>query len=190
MKNSIMPKQSRSGAFTLIELLTVMTIVIVLAGLIVSGAGYANREGARSRAKAEIAAMEAALESYKADNGAYPSNDATNDLDPKASVSPTTYAAASKFLYGELSGDRDFNGVAEAGTKTYFEFKDNQLQILKSGNTITVTAIADPFGFAYGYSTAYTADQNKGYNPTFDLWSTGGKTSAGTTNIANWITNW
>ena len=44
----------------------------------------------------------------------------------------------------------------------------------------TVTAIADPFGNSYGYSTANQADPGtaKGYNPTFDLWSTAGLTTA------------
>ena len=49
------------------------------AGRIGSGdAGYAQKKGARSRAEAEIAAMSAALESYKADNGVYPTNPDTD----------------------------------------------------------------------------------------------------------------
>src|SRR5207237_7513962 len=59
-------------AFTIIELLVVITIIIILAGLILSTVGYVQKKGARSRAEAEIAAMSAALESYKADNGIYP----------------------------------------------------------------------------------------------------------------------
>jgi hypothetical protein len=55
----------------------------------------------------------------------------------------------------------------------------------------TVTAIRDPFGNNYGYSTAQQADPSKGFNPTFDLWSTGGTTNA--TDAAYekaWIKNW
>ena len=38
-----------------------------------------------------------------------------------------------------------------------------------------VTAIRDPFGNSYGYSTAKARTPNhRGYNPTFDLWSTAG----------------
>ncbi|MGZ4986342.1 MAG: type II secretion system protein, partial [Chthoniobacterales bacterium] len=62
----------RDRAFTLIELLVVMAIIIILAGLILGTSGYVQKKGARSRAEAEIAAMSAALESYKADNGIYP----------------------------------------------------------------------------------------------------------------------
>src|SRR6185437_11689408 len=62
----------RYRAFTLIELIVVIGIIIVLAGLVLSTAGYARKKGARARAETEIAAMSAAIENYKADNGIYP----------------------------------------------------------------------------------------------------------------------
>lgn len=62
---------SRDG-FTVVELLIVITIIVILTSLVISTAGYAQKKGARSRAEAEIAAVGAALESYKADNGDYP----------------------------------------------------------------------------------------------------------------------
>src|SRR5437016_7452249 len=65
-------------AFTIIELLVVITIIIILGSLILSTVGYVQKKGARSRAEAEIAAMSAALESYKADNGIYPQHDGSN----------------------------------------------------------------------------------------------------------------
>src|SRR2546428_573293 len=67
-----------SFAFTIIELLVVITIIIVLAGLIIATTGYVQKKGARSRAETEIAAISAACESYKADNGVYPRGSATN----------------------------------------------------------------------------------------------------------------
>jgi hypothetical protein len=57
-----------------------------------------------------------------------------------------------------------------------------------SDQALDVTAIRDPFGNSYGYSTANQSSLATGYNPTFDLWSTAGqKTSAGR---AKWIKNW
>src|SRR6476469_477619 len=74
--------------FTLIELIVVVGIIIVLAGLVLSTAGYARKKGARARAETEIAAMSAACESYKADNGVYPrdptANTATDALNARA----------------------------------------------------------------------------------------------------------
>src|SRR5882762_5113757 len=77
------------GAFTIIELLVVISIIIILAGLILSTVGYVQKKGARSRAEAEIAAISAALESYKADNGIYPQNSDTNVLDPTTDLNPS-----------------------------------------------------------------------------------------------------
>jgi hypothetical protein len=70
-------------------------------------------------------------------------------------------------------------------------FKPNML--LPAGGSGTVTAISDPFGNSYGYSTANQPDPSKGYNPTFDLWSTAGLTTAGPPTQADqnqWIKNW
>src|SRR5437773_92800 len=68
-----------ADAFTIIELLVVIAIIIILGSLILSTVGYVQKKGVRSRAEAEIAAMSAALESYKADNGIYPRDSASTD---------------------------------------------------------------------------------------------------------------
>jgi len=62
------------GAFTLIELLVVIAIIAILAGLTLSTLGYVNKKGAESRAQSEVAALSAAIESFKLDNGFYPTN--------------------------------------------------------------------------------------------------------------------
>src|SRR5438093_12981242 len=62
----------RYTGFTLIELVVVFGLILVLTGLVLSTVGYVRKKGARARAETEIAAMSAALESYKADNAAYP----------------------------------------------------------------------------------------------------------------------
>src|SRR5947207_14181421 len=96
-------------AFTIIELLVVISIIIILAGLILSTVGYIQKKGARSRAEAEIAAISAALESYKADNGIYPTDSDTTALKPNTMGDPrqTTYQKASLSLYKAISGDAD-----------------------------------------------------------------------------------
>ena len=62
----------RNTAFTLIELVLVVGIITVLGALVLSTVGYARKKGARARAETEIAAISAACENYKADNGVYP----------------------------------------------------------------------------------------------------------------------
>src|SRR5207302_7614232 len=174
-------------AFTIIELLVVITIIIILGSLILSTVGYVQKKGARSGAEAEIAAMSAALESYKADNGIYPRDATKTDtLDPSASINFTNYSAASLYLYEQLSGDTNANRQPPANAKTYFAFKPNQLT--PSDQTQNVTAVRDPFGNSYGYSTAKASGAAFGNNPTYDLWSTAGLTSGGES--PQWIKNW
>ena len=175
-------------AFTILELLVVISIIIVLAGLILATTGYVQNKGARSRAEAEIAAMSAACESYKADNGVYPSDATKTDkVDPSASPIP---AAATQYLYEELSGNSSATLQPVTGKKSYFAFKPQMLSGQKdnSGNLTSVSYIADPFGNAYGYSTAKAAGAAFGYNPTFDLWSIAN--AKPTTDQNQWIKNW
>jgi type II secretory pathway pseudopilin PulG len=180
------------AAFTIIELLVVIAIIITLAGLILSTVGYVQKKGARSRAETEIAAISAALESYRADNGIYPTTPNTTALDARSATNPSTYQTASFDLYAALTGDTNGDRALGAGdtnpsVKSYFGFKPNQLNPAPP-STATVTSIRDPFGNSYGYSTANQASSSAGYNPTFDLWSTAGGTTA--TEVLQWIKNW
>jgi type II secretory pathway pseudopilin PulG len=201
------------NAFTLIELVVVFGLILVLTGLVLSTVGYARKKGARARAETEIAAMSAACESYKADNGTYPTTAYTNSLDPKTNGNPgstpcpspcpdpgavTAYSQASFDLYTLLSGDLNGNRQIDAGEtgKSYMAFQPKML--LPAGGTGIVTAISDPFGYSYGYSTAFQHDLEQGlspthgYNPTFDLWSTSGLTTTPPTApiTQQWIKNW
>jgi len=65
----------RPGAFTLVELLIVVALVAILAGLTVATLGYVNKKGAESRARAEVAAFASAIEDFKRDTGRYPETD-------------------------------------------------------------------------------------------------------------------
>ena len=175
----------RHAAFTVVELLVVMAIILVLAGLILATSGYVQKKGARSRAEAEIAAMSAALENYKADNGIYPRDTTTDTLNARTPIA-SDYQPASLYLYNQLAGASSGSRTPTAGVKSYFVFKANQLN--PSDQNVAVRFIRDPFGNSYGYSTAFQSDPTKGYNPTFDLWSTANAEPA--TDQSQWIKNW
>ena len=59
-------------AFTLAELLSVIAIIGILAAITMGIYGSVKRKGVESRLKAELAAIELALENYKAKEGHYP----------------------------------------------------------------------------------------------------------------------
>jgi len=184
-------------AFTIIELLVVITIIIILAGLILSTVGYVQKKGARARAETEIAAISAACESYKADNGIYPQNGDTNTLDPTTNnFDPTppplqppgqtnNYSKATLYLYEQLLGVTSGTRSEIPSSRSYFTFKPSILYPIDT--SLAVVGLRDPFGNLYGYSTS-KANGTNGYNPTFDLWSTGGGTTVN--DVAGWIKNW
>src|SRR5438874_10483898 len=139
----------RKNAFTIIELLVVISIIIILAGLILSTVGYVQKKGARSRAEAEIAAISAALENYKADNGIYPRGKSvssppsgsplysaaatgTDDLDARTNKdsSQKIYQDACRYMYEQLSGDANLDISPDAGNKSYFAFKPQMLAVI------------------------------------------------------------
>ena len=199
----------KPNGFTLVELLVVISIIAILAGLTLSTLSYAQNQAARSRAKAEIQGMSLAIESYKIDNGDYPRDLAANSTDnfyliansdPKlvtvnaTTASPAAYMmAASVALYKELSGDTNLNR-GKPTQKVYFTFRPNMLYPkAAAGSNATVTALLDPFRNIYGYSTAGSKAvpvAGQGFNPTFDLWSTADFKQTGATTSNTWITNW
>lgn len=115
------PNLNKLRGFTLIELLIVITIIAILASLVIAASSSVQKKGARSRTEAEIAAVSAALESYKADNGDYPSNSTSNNC---------------------LNLVTNLMPPAGNGGKVYFEFK------AKATNS---SGWIDPFGNSYCY---------------------------------------
>ena len=216
-----MPAPStRLRAFTLIEMLVVMAVIAVLAAILLNLNGLVQSKAARTRALGEIQTLSAGCESYKADNGSYPQDASTDDLDPRSDGDPAKpkYRNASLTLYKQLSGDLNADGRNDPNAtppepKGYLsDFFTPQRMGVDATKTVGtanwVLYIKDPYSNSYGYSTkGAVAEQTfrtgvatdpvntkrqtgQGYNPTFDLWSTAGKTTYDAT-IANvWVKNW
>lgn len=217
-----MQRSTPQNAFTLIEMLTVMAIIAILASIVLSLNGVAQTKAARSKAETEIKSLTMGCENYKIDNGTYPRTTFTDAIDPRvdgnavSGAGATKYQRASKELYMALNGDLEPADAPDfkPDSKVYLNefFKPSVLSCSKAndGRIISVNYIQDPFGASYGYSTAglalEEAFQNQarvnksatrsaepaGYNPTFDLWSTGGSTKTTSTvqDQAKWIKNW
>jgi general secretion pathway protein G len=130
------------AGFTILELIIVIAIIAILAGLILSTAGYIQKKGASSRAETEIAALTVALENYRADKGDYPHGTNVNGANPPSS---------NTFLLTNLMPT---NG------KVYFEFNKSMTN---------ASNVVDPFGENYGYQ--YPGDANRSGTNFFDLFS-------------------
>ena len=210
-------KRAANAAFTLIEMLTVMAVIAVLASLVVSVNGFAQKKSAMLRAEGEIRTMGTACEGYNADMGEYPRDVSdkevfqtdTDSLCPTIDGDPLAdkYKKACLILYKALSGEENANG--DPKEKAYYEFTRTQLKKDGKGR---VEYIQDPFGNCYGYSTNGAASEefyrvqleknprarrlkSGGFNSTYDLWSTGGnitKDSAEGLNSVRrrWVKNW
>ena len=156
-------RKNRLASFSLIEMLTVMAIIAILAALVLYAGSGVWTKAARSRAASEIQAMSTALEGYKTDNGIYPVGNTTAasgsiltgppspgtyPSDP-AVANSANYQNSSEALYQALSGQAYYTAAPVAGAKSYMPFKINQI----GNSTGPLSYIKDPWNNSYGYST-------------------------------------
>lgn len=149
------------------ELVVVIAIVVVLAGLTMGALNYVNQKNAREKARVQIKLMENALELYNSDNRSYPPSP-----DPAGEKGDEVLF---KYLYYDGFMARDDGGVVYLGElDPENNAKSGQAWIQGLGEQ---ARIVDPWGFFYRYRSG---DSSEAVNPDFDLWSVGpdGKTNA------------
>lgn len=179
----------RQAAFTLIELMAVITIIVILGSLVVGSYSYVMLRQANAKARVQIALLSKALEDYKSDMGTYP---ATSNI--ATATSPTGTNTSATFLWQPLFKDGyDYTNPATPPTPwtkaTKIYCADLNPVSTKQGWVTTVTSmpasstLVDPWGNEYCYRTAMpsagTTPNAATLNPDFDLWSMGkdGKTN-------------
>ena len=75
MRNTMSIRASRRSAFTLIELLLVMVILVVLAAVVVPKFTGRSEQARLTAAKTDISAIDGAIDQFEVDNGRYPTNE-------------------------------------------------------------------------------------------------------------------
>ena len=113
----------KSKGFTLIELIVVVAIIAVLAGLVTAASQVGRKRAARAKAESAIATLEAALGMYQTDMGDYPESGNLN-------------------LVKALS-DEEANKDNSDWQGPYMRFKDKELS--ETGEFL------DPWGNPYAY---------------------------------------
>jgi len=171
----------RHSAFSLIEMLAVITIIVILASLVIGGLAFVNERKAKEQAKVQMALLANALADYKMDNGAYP-----------ATADSLTGEGNSYILFKALYWDSNNDGkgapvgnaVGDVDQKVYLPSLDpaNNKQGWTSGTASATTKILDPWGNEYRYRSSLDPagkTNTNTNNPDYDLWSVGkdGKTN-------------
>ena len=159
-------------SFTVTELLVAIAIVVILAGILIGGIGYAGRRADEAKTIAAMQALSAALEAFRAEKGYYPSfrNDPYGSVDYEVRF----YRNAA----GELT-------LCFRGVSLEYKFVDNKGKpFLELGNVTgsTKETYVDAWGKGLLYQCPGTHNKSS-----FDLFSCGPDQIKGTADdIANW----
>ncbi|MFT5471443.1 MAG: type II secretory pathway pseudopilin PulG [Verrucomicrobiales bacterium] len=185
--------------WTLIELLFVMLIIVLLAGLVAAAAGPVKNRIARYRTQNRLEALQTGLTAWKTDNGSFPICEKLED------GGPLLY----KCLFGDFNGnampDSSPNDENDSQVKTYMP-KLLPPKFDKNGTPIGTTLVM-PLGDSYAAvdvwnspffymnfkpnTNADVPDGGGQYSRgSYDLWSLGNDPNRGDENRAMWIKNW
>ncbi len=172
---SISPR--RNAAFSLMELLVVISIIALLAAMTMGAFSFAQRSAMRNRTSAAHQAIKSALESYSTEFGEYPEPSGGSDVE---TFNGKGYGVAgAQMLYQALSGDGSDKIKIGSGTSISSDGKwsDTEKMLLtdmpKEMYTYKGTnryMLLDGFGHPFQYTKGGTSDA---INPTYDLWSYG-----------------
>jgi len=99
----------KHNGFTLLELLTVIAIIIILAGILIPAVGIVRQKAKAARAQADIESLSIALKMYEADFGTFPAGANPNvfkkDLGEKLTVGSATYGPYMEFKAKDTNGN-------------------------------------------------------------------------------------
>ena len=161
---------NQDRAVTLVEILAVVSIIILLIGLIIGIRKGAVKKADESRLKVELAAIELALEKYKAKHGNYPPSSMWGSLVYPSVKWDAAGNRPKNNLYGDLVSDVD-------GGSPFLRDVDQKLVIkhINPGSTDVFTLCAsvrdqrsdDDEAMAPWNYNCYDPKYNKG---SYDLW--------------------
>ena len=129
-------KQKVSLAFTLVELLVVVSIIGLLVGLLAAGIPLAIEKGMKAKAKGETTAIVAAIKAYKQEYGKFPGDPSITNRLFSSNSSPDTIKTLMRVLGGDTTATLN-NEIANPKGVRFFE------------GSQTNGTMADPWGGQY-----------------------------------------
>ncbi|HTL69462.1 MAG TPA: prepilin-type N-terminal cleavage/methylation domain-containing protein [Lacunisphaera sp.] len=164
MRSAPSGADTRRAAFTLLELLAVLGLIAILAGIVIGAGRRATESGRVARTRSEIAALAAALEAYRQAYGSYP------QVAPDSSVGDT---ASGRRLFSALTGWRGPALDSPALTQPHGAFVAAARFSLGSPGAPGPGAnyFVDPWGNPYHY--AFLGGASGWRNPSYALLSAG-----------------
>ena len=151
------PKIRSRHGFTIAELLIVMTIILILAGIVLGSMRYAKNKQNNNLAEIQIKLLENAIQEYHSDNGDYPGDE---------DAGGSTGTGESNMLFRALYYD---GFQADDNSMIYLSELDPRHDTHRwLDGTGASTTIIDPWQAEYRYRRGADA-----LNPDYDLWSVG-----------------
>lgn len=200
MKSTRLSFHSRTRAFTLVEMLIVVTIISLLAALTMGGYTYAMRSSKRRLTTGTFEAIKLALERYNTEFGEYPQPANSNQMVQFPPGLATYDTSGASCLYQALTGDGydqikgvtgaagggsggssdgKVEGAAEIKNKMFVEIPQT-IFTRKGTNFMLIDGFGHPFQYLKAaIPTTATTGSGSGsssptpttINTTYDLWS-------------------
>ena len=187
------PASRRNGGFSMIELMVVVGIMVILAGLLIAALPGIQSRINRNKVETFIAELESGLSKFQIDNGTYPLNEPGGYRDIAG-------IKGAVVLYKHLSGDWDLNGEVDftQNEKVYVPkidyFSQREAREPRSmsigGQYMLIDSYSNPIRYLAQVPNLAPGEKRETYNPTYDIWSITDANPDNPDESAKYITNW
>ena len=178
VREARLQSQAPARAFTLIELLTVISIIAILSAISLNVVKGVKERSSVGLAKAEMAALSQALEMYKLQYGDYPQTGMSADTVAIPATTPSSSNVQYRF-FNALAGKYGPTLASITSGKCFVDLarfslfsKEAVDMPTPTGSTPVANAFLDPWGQTYVYYYK-TAGSSTWTSPTYVLFSVG-----------------
>jgi general secretion pathway protein G len=109
--NRYVQRAREEGGFTLIELMIVIVILAILAGIVLFAVGGVTDRGTVAACKTDLSTVSTGVEAYYAKHGSYPAN-----LDPTLTTAPDQFLRPQASLVGNTQSGTGYTITYTPGT--------------------------------------------------------------------------